>query len=232
MRASLVLVLVTVVVVVAVTAGCDLFGIRCNADADCPSEQPFCVLGLCNVEDGPLRAEGEGEGGDEGEGEGACDSDADCGGGLCYDAVDDGEPHFVAERVGTCVPGPDEDVSCSEATLFDGRQSGGEVIFDATATRSSGSCTSGETALSINVLSFDREGDAFFGEGSIFVVPEGGSSPATQPASVSGESGKQTMEYFGFGGGCFPESAGYVAIAVGVTSPTSNALCVPITAAP
>jgi hypothetical protein len=219
--------LVCVVAVVAATSGCDF--IRCNVDSDCPAEVPFCNAETCQATPGGERGD-EGEG--EGEGEGTCASDADCGAGLCYDLAE-GAAHFDPAFVGTCVPGPDDDASCPEALNFNGtstdRQTGGAVIFSATATRQAPvDCGAGESDLEVDVLYLDREGDSLFIESSLHVIEPGGSTEFAS-GSVSGD---QTSGQGFFTVRCVSDAADHIAIAVGLSSPETNALCVPLGGAP
>ena len=221
------------VCVVVVAPGCDLlFGTVCTADSDCADPQPFCVLGTCSEEDGPVRAEGEGEDGEgeageegeEGEGEVVgCASDDECSGGACYD-VSDGA-HFDADLVGTCVPGPDDDSSCPEANAFSA--GGGPVLFGLNVVRGSGDgcAIAGQKNLNISVLFFDRGDRAFDLQGSVFVVA-GSNTPLQTAGSISYNSGDLVGQIFaGFGDACVDDSVTVVAVAAGITSPVTNGLC-------
>jgi hypothetical protein len=212
-------------VAVAALAGCDLFGIRCNADDDCPTDLPFCAAGVCATEDGGRRAGGEGEG--EGESD-ACTVDADCqdSGALCYD-LPDTAAHFDAARVDTCVPAANEDTSCAEAALFS--SSGQEVIFGARVQRVAGDCTPGEDNLSIEVNYLDRDGFGPQTSGVIFTAPPGSSSPNFVSAEVSGDGTSGIL--FGIDRGCYSAAVTSVTIAIGQSSPSSHGLCLPILAA-
>ena len=220
---------VTLVVAGLACAGCDLFAIRCNEDSDCPAEVPFCNADICQVTAGGSRAEGEGEGA-EGEGEGACDSDADCAPDLCYDLAD-GAAHFEAGLVGQCVAGNDDDTSCPEATALDGgsgRPSGGQALFAATASRT-GACDSGRSNIEVTASYLDREGDFDPSTGAVLAIPQGGTSPEFGEGSISGD-GTSGQGFFFVG--CFADTDTRLAVALGQTSPTSNALCVSIPGLP
>ncbi len=225
------LVAITVGVVAVAVGGCDVFGIRCNADADCPTDVPFCNIGVCSTVDGPVRAEGEGEDANEGEGEDAgCGADSDCAAdnnGLCYD-LEDGDLHFEARFVGTCVPDAADEGACGSALLSIGgpsRPPSGPAIFGVTATRAGGDCGAGTQSLNIEILYLDREGD-YSGSGGFSVMPQNGSSPTFGTGSVSGDG--TSGEVFAFLSACIPDSDTVVGVALGQTSPESNAICVPI----
>jgi hypothetical protein len=213
-------------------SACDLFGVvRCDVDDDCPGSLPFCVSGVCSEEDDD---DGRGRGIDEG-----CDTDADCPKGLCYDLTE-AAAHFEAARVGACVPAEEDDASCAEASFLGGtagvdRDSGGPIIFGASAQRAGGggSCTPGTQFLSLDVLYLDREGDWDPSSTAMLVAPPGAISPSFASGSVSGD-GTSGQGFF-FMGECVPDTASYVAIRMGSANDeafTSNSLCVPIAAAP
>jgi len=217
---------VPVSIAVASLAGCDLFGIRCNADDDCPTDLPFCAAGVCAAEDGGRRPGGEGEG--EGESD-ACTVDADCqaSGALCYDLTDTAA-HFDAARVDTCVPAANEDTSCAEAALF-ASTSGEQAIFGARVQRVAGDCSPGQDNLSIEVSYLDRSGFGPQTSGVIFTAPPGSSSPNFVSAEVSGDGTSGVL--FGVDRACYGAAVTSVTIAIGVSSPTSHGLCMPILAA-
>lgn len=208
--------------------GCELFGVvPCSEDGDCPESLPFCVDDVCSAEEDTGRT---GRGIDDEEG---CTDDAACGKGLCYDLADTAA-HFDAALVGTCVPGPDDDASCAEAVSLGGpdRVEGAPAIFSATAQRAGGDCTPGTENLTISVLYLDREGDQDFtgGATTLFVMQPGGISPDFVQGSISGDG--TSGEGFFFVSSCVPISVEYVGIRMGDSSPTSNALCVPVTGTP
>lgn len=209
-------------------AGCELFGIvRCADDGDCPEALPFCEDEVCVSEEDSGRT---GRGIDENK-DGTCAGDTDCGKGLCYDLTDTAA-HFDAALLGTCVPGSADDASCAEAVSLGGpdRADGGPAIFSASAQRAGGDCPSGSENLTISVLYLDREGDLDFTNSTLFVMQPGGISPEFLQGSISGDG--TSGEGFFFASSCFPISAEYVGIRLGSSSPTSNALCVPVTGTP
>ncbi|MDP2342555.1 MAG: hypothetical protein Q8O67_16480 [Deltaproteobacteria bacterium] len=223
---SLALALISAVAVVAATASCNF--IRCNDDDDCPAEVPFCNAEICQATAGGERGN-EGEG--EGEGEG-CASDADCGAGLCYD-LPDTAAHFDAALVGQCVPGGDDDRSCIEATLFNGsngdRPTQGTSIFSAAATRRAPvDCGSGQSDLDIVVSYMDREGDFVVGSSLLF-VRQNDSFADFASGDVSGDGTSGQGFYIAR---CVDDAAAHVAVALGQSGATTNALCVSISGAP
>jgi hypothetical protein len=221
--------LVVVVVAGLALCGCDLFGqVRCDKDSDCPDDTPFCNSNVCGktADDGrDGRGVGEGEGEGEGGG-GACSSDDACAPGLCYTASDGAAP------VNTCVPLAGDDSSCPEAAIVSaGRQGGGPVAFKATAQFSGGDCSPGTSNVNFDVHYFDSEGDSLPSSLQAFAMVQGESSPTpTGGGSVEGDG--TSGDAFLFYRNCVSESATYLVISLGETSPESNALCVPIAAAP
>jgi hypothetical protein len=212
-------------VAVVVLAGCDLFGIPCNDDDDCPNDVPFCAAGVCAADDDGRRAGNEGEGESD-----ACTVDADCQdtGALCYDLAESAA-HFDAARVDTCVPAANEDTSCAEAVALFSTSSGQQVIFGARVQRIAGDCTPGEDNLSIEVSYLDRGGFGPQTSGIIFTAPPGATSPNFVSAEISADGTSGIL--FGIDRGCYGPATTTVAIAIGQSDASSNGLCLPILAA-
>lgn len=211
--------------------GCELFGIvRCADDGDCPDALPFCEDEVCVSEEDSGRT---GRGIDENN-DGTCAGDSDCGEGLCYDLTDTAA-HFEADRVGTCVPAAEDDSSCPEAIeLGTERAAGAPVIFGATATRAGGDCEPGTQSLSVTVLFLDREGDVDPSGLGLFSKAPSHSGPLVSLGSISGD-GTSGEGFFFVNQVCVPDVDDHIALRLGELAdelPTSNALCVPIAAAP
>ncbi len=210
-------------------AGCDLFGIRCDADSDCPPEQEFCNLGLCSTVDGPVRAEGEGEEGEEGEGEAAtCANDGDCDS-VCYDATSD-DAFFDADNANTCVPLDSDVVDCAEASGLGIDRRDDFVIYAGSAVLNpSASCTSGLRAYKYELRFVSRTqtlGGGFVEARvrSATVEGNGGGPFSAQVRSTNGTSGEIIVDDFS----CYPDTDPTIALAVGLSSPASNALCLDV----
>ena len=213
------------VVALAFTSACDLFGVvKCGKDADCPGGVPFCVDGTCNKTNDPGR-DGHGITGD-----GTCTTDAECAPSLCYD-IDD-----TTGRNGTCVPAANEAPACPEAAQLGSSTDadpGSPVIFGASAILQSGSCSVGQLAVSVDLAYFDREGDVLASDTGAFVFSPTSISPLVGGGSIEGD-GTSGHGFFFFSE-CVDQTTDHIAVKIGPFSartPTSNALCVPITGAP